>query len=288
MKIAVIGLGFVGEALLRSLHTKKQNKNINLFGYDKYKTDFHDDIKQYICDLNDCLNSDILFTALPTKYSNETKSYDNSPTFEICNYLSENNYKGTILIKSTMEPTTIDQLEKKYQFLQIIHNPEFLRARYAYEDNLEQKYGIILGMGTNTSNESYELVEKMYNQLWPERKIYKCNAVESEITKILSNSYYAIQIQFLTEIYLYTKTLEENHNVDYKNIRNLLNSTGLSDVDVSQIPGPDGKVSYGGLCHPKDTNALLQSMKKNNISCDVLEACINERNKMREDNDNII
>ena len=31
----------------------------------------------------------------------------------------------------------------------------------------------------------------------------------------------------------------------------------------TNIPGPDGQISYGGLCFPKDTNALLKYMIKN-------------------------
>jgi len=40
-------------------------------------------------------------------------------------------------------------------------------------------------------------------------------------------------------------------------------------------------LSYGGLCFPKDTNALLSDMIKQNSIHSVLEAVINERNNMR-------
>jgi UDPglucose 6-dehydrogenase len=49
----------------------------------------------------------------------------------------------------------------------------------------------------------------------------------------------------------------------------------------TDVPGSDGELSYGGYCFPKDTNALLQYMKRNNVPSDVLDATINERNKMR-------
>ena len=55
------------------------------------------------------------------------------------------------------------------------------------------------------------------------------------------------------------------------------------------IPGPDGTISYGGLCFPKDTNALMYFMEKFDVPHNVLEATINERNIMRkENNQNII
>ena len=54
----------------------------------------------------------------------------------------------------------------------------------------------------------------------------------------------------------------------------------------TDVPGPDGKMSYGGLCFPKDTNALNEFMKQNNIPNSVLNATICERNSMREEKEN--
>jgi hypothetical protein len=66
----------------------------------------------------------------------------------------------------------------------------------------------------------------------------------------------------------------------------MLNNNWINPMHTV-IPGPDGKISYGGLCFPKDTNALNEYMKKLGTPHNVLEACINERNSMRQDHDNI-
>ena len=55
----------------------------------------------------------------------------------------------------------------------------------------------------------------------------------------------------------------------------------------TNVPGPDGKLSYGGFCFPKDTNALLNHMKRMNTPHNVLQATIDERNVMRDDNVNV-
>ena len=55
----------------------------------------------------------------------------------------------------------------------------------------------------------------------------------------------------------------------------------------TNVPGVDGKLSYGGYCFPKDTNALLNHMKREGTHCKVLEATIIERNIMRDDHVNI-
>ena len=56
----------------------------------------------------------------------------------------------------------------------------------------------------------------------------------------------------------------------------------------TNIPGPDGQISYGGLCFPKDTQALLSYMNTKKSPNKVLNAVISERNEMRNDNDNIM
>ena len=50
----------------------------------------------------------------------------------------------------------------------------------------------------------------------------------------------------------------------------------------TNVPGPDGQLSYGGACFPKDTQALYHSMLENGSICEVLGATISERNKMRK------
>ena len=51
----------------------------------------------------------------------------------------------------------------------------------------------------------------------------------------------------------------------------------------TQVPGSDGKLSYGGACFPKDTQALLHHMKKVGSEHAVLEACIKERDQLRNE-----
>ena len=55
----------------------------------------------------------------------------------------ENKFKGIFVCKSTVEPGTSNDLAKKYG-IKIIHNPEFLSAKTAFEDFHNQKH-IVLG-----------------------------------------------------------------------------------------------------------------------------------------------
>ena len=122
--VGIIGLGFVGGAMYKSFLIKSKNK---IICYDKFKNGG-------IGKFEDCLNCDILFFALPTKYNEDLGQYDKRPILENCKLLTENNYKGVIVIKSTVEPETTNNLSLDFPNLQFIHNPEFLTARTAFED----------------------------------------------------------------------------------------------------------------------------------------------------------
>ena len=66
-----------------------------------------------------------MFLCLPTVYDNETKQYDKSCIIETLELLQENNYKGLIVNKSTVEPETDKDLVNRFRELKIIHNPIF-------------------------------------------------------------------------------------------------------------------------------------------------------------------
>ncbi len=49
--------------------------------------------------------------------------------------LNNDKYEGLVVVKSTVEPETVNKLSRKYLNLKICHNPvNFLTARTAYED----------------------------------------------------------------------------------------------------------------------------------------------------------
>ncbi len=274
--ISIIGIGFVGKAIMDSFIIKGYENYKNLFIYDKYKNGG-------IGNLNDCLNTDIIFLALPTPYSSEKKEYDKSAILDICEFLNTNNYNGAIIIKSTVEPETTENLSKKFQKLNLIHNPEFLSARTAFEDFHNQRH-IVLGKSSNCNNTIYNNVIIFYKNNYANAEISECTATESESMKIFCNSFYAVKIQFFTELYL----LCQKNNCDFNNIKNLMLKNNWINPMHTQVPGNDGSISYGGLCFPKDTQALNNYMIKKDSHNSVLNSTIEERNILRNDNPNII
>lgn len=279
--VSVVGLGFVGNSayvsFAQKINDKKLEGKYSVMGYDKYKNNG-------IGTLEECLASSIIFTALPTIYNDITHGYDNSPTHEVIQELYEKGYTKTIVIKSTVEPCFTDFLAEKYPTISFIHNPEFLSARTAFEDFHNQKH-IVLGKSKNCKDSSYDEVVLFYKTLYESADISMCNSIESESVKLYCNTFYAVKIQYFNELYF----LSEKIGADFNTVTNIMLKNGWINPMHTQVPGHDGRFSYGGLCFPKDTMALNQFMKNHNSPSKVLSACIEERNEMRpNDFDNVV
>lgn len=263
--IGIVGHGFVGEAIEYSFNLL----NIPTIVYDKFK-------KINNVELVDILNTAMVFLCLPTLYNEALLEYDKTSIYETCQYLDDSNYKGLVIIKSTIEPGISQKLSDNYTNLKIIHNPEFLSAKTNKNDYHNQNH-IIIGKTNSINDDDLNYVICFFNQFYPKAKVSVCSSTESELSKLFCNCFYASKIQIFTEFYLLCKKI----NIDYNSVIEIMLNNNWINPMHTQVPGHDGQISYGGVCFPKDTNALFQFMKKMNVHSSVLEHVIAERNLMR-------
>ena len=264
MLVGICGLGFVGQAI----HTfMKQATSIhNTVVYDKYKQ---------LNSLDALLDADILYICIPTPYDESLQSYNMDEIDNTLFLLSQQEYPGIILIKSTVLPNYCININNHYPTLRIVHNPEFLSARTAAEDFAQQKH-IILGY-TAQSEGCVETVTAFYKTLFPYALLSINTAQESALAKLACNSFYATKVQFFTEVYLLCEQLQ----VDFNTVRGLMLNNNWINPMHTQVPGPDGQISFGGACLPKDINVLSQYMIVNRTPSSVVKAVIEERCRMR-------
>ncbi len=265
MKCGLIGEGFVGSALRKSMELK----GVEVFSYDKYKK---------IGSFELALNNGVIFMCLPTPFIVET-GYDLSPIEENLSKLSKANYEGVVVIKSTTNIGTCKTLSEKYN-LKICHNPEFLTERTAFEDFHNQKH-IVIGYDKSKKDlsELYSMYSDNYNA-----KINTCSTMESESMKLFCNNFYAQKIMIFNEYYSLCKKL----NIDYNNVKSLMLENNWINEMHTVVPGPDGKMAYGGNCFPKDTMALLKQMIDEGSIHMMLKSCVEERDSIRNDKPNVI
>ncbi len=264
MKVGIIGVGVVGSAVVKSF----TELGINIVAYDKFKN---------IGKIEDILDTSIVFLCLPTLYCQIKNSYDKDAIHEICNFLQINNYTGHVVIKSTIEPSTTQKLADTYN-LCLYHNPEFLTARTAYDDFHNQDH-IVIGRSSRVSDQQNDELVNFFKKYYPSAKISVCTSTESESVKIFCNCFYAVKIQFFNELYLLCQKLGTN----YDTILEMMLKNNWINPMHTQVPGTDGNLSYGGMCFPKDTNALLSFMQATNSPHSILQATVTERNLMRQD-----
>jgi len=271
MKIGICGLGIVGNAILDSLLYKEFELSVNLFVYDKYKGCYQ---------FSELFQTDILFLALPTPFNQTTNTYETIEIETTLRELQNHQYNGMILIKSTLLPKTTNRYATQYN-LNLIHNPEFLSTKTAADDFLNQHH-IVLGPASNCSPQGLNNVIEFYKKYF-EADISICTSDESESMKLFLNNFYAVKVQFFTEIYLLCQKL----GMDYNFIKQLMIKNGWINQQHTTIPGPDNKISFGGGCFPKDMMALINLFKTEDVQHDVINAAMIERNTMRTDSHNI-
>ena len=273
MLIGICGLGFVGEAIYSFMHKFKQsalNENNliqDILLYDKYKQ---------INTLDTILRADILYICVPTPYDEQLQSYNMDEIDNTLFLLAEHKYTGILLLKSTVLPNYCVNINKQYPDLHLVHNPEFLTARTAAEDFEQQKH-IILGY-TEQSQSRIQTVTEFYKTLFPGALLSINSANEAALAKLACNSFYATKVQFFTELYLLCDQL----GVEFNTVKHLMLQNKWIHPMHTLIPGPDGQVSFGGACLPKDISALNHYMAANGTPNGVLTAVIQERNCMRD------
>jgi nucleotide sugar dehydrogenase len=266
MSVGLIGKGFVGTALLESFTKRGETVVV----YDKYLE---------LGNIESVSQQEIVFFCLPTPFVSGF-GYDLSPIIENLKALRNVGFMGLAVIKSTVEPGTCTKLEKQFG-ITIVHNPEFLTERTAYEDFDSQTH-IVIGstqrQGSDYIRVHYSKLSELYKVLYPAAEISLCTAEESEAMKLMCNNFYAMKVQIFNEFNM----LCQRTGADYDRVKELMLKNNWINPMHTNVPGPDGKFSYGGHCFPKDTKALNHLMKTLGTPYKVLEACIDERDEMRE------
>jgi len=269
MKIGILGQGYVGSAMkvgFESLYP-------NLDTYDKYHIK-----KSTVSSLHELVeNSDVIFICLPTPMKKNGECDISIVDNEIkkINLLCENK-RRVIVIKSTVPPGTTHKMDNDYKNVSIVFNPEFLTELNFIEDFKSQNR-IILG----GSKEAVNIVEKIYNKIFPNVPIIKTESQTAEMVKYLTNIFLATKVAFANEMKIACDAI----GVDYKKVIEY----SLHDHRLGQshwdVPGPDGKLGFGGSCFPKDINALIHFFDRHGLDNKLLKSVWETNLKVRPERD---
>lgn len=266
--IGIIGFGMVGQAIHHGfslttdfrIYDKNPKLSVNTFG-------------EVVED------SDFLFICVPTPMKKKTGQADLSiiketlDNIEAYRALKKTKKNGIIIIKSTIPPGTTSILSWQYPSINIIHNPEFLTARSFRLDFINQSR-IILG----GNKKDCKKVEELYRMRFLHTPIYITDSTTAEMAKYTANTFFATKLSFFNEIY----EICEKLNIDYYDVIKMTLADGRIGNSHYDVPGHDGLKGYGGLCFPKDINALIFKAKELGIDPIILKSAWEKNLRVRK------
>lgn len=257
-KIAIIGYGFVGKAVD--------------FGFSKnvIKTIIDPKLRTSTKDITQ--DFDFIFIALPTPM-NPDGTQNTEILFDVLMELDSINKNFIKIIKSTVLPSTLKEIEIKFQ--NIVYNPEFLKERSAEEDFVNSE-GIVLG----GKKEILSKVKELYKKCSVVKKInfYETDLISASFVKYSINSFLALKVAFFNQLY---DLISPNNHEDWTNMIKIISHDSRIGNSHLQVPGLDGKRGFGGACFPKDTAALIRYSQELGVDFSILESAIKYNNKIR-------
>jgi len=258
MKIGILGLGVVGGAVKYGL----EKINHEVVYYDPaHESKFEDVLDTQIC-----------FLCVPTP-PNEDGFCDVSIVEDSIEKLSAAKYSGVVVIKSTVEPTTTRRLGEKHPHLDVCFVPEFLRERCATIDFVENHDVCIVGVDGPRAEENYQLIKESHGNL-PD-KFIKVTTLEAELSKYFSNCYNATLVVFANSFY----SLCEALGADYSVVKNAcINRSHINDTYLECNNSFRG---FGGVCLPKDTQAIAKLIEKLGLNVDFFRSIVDENEKYK-------
>lgn len=297
MKIAVIGIGYVGlvtsgcfaESGFNVVSMDINEEKINMLKDGQvpfYEPGLSEIVKRNYINgrlefTTDCKyaveNSTIIFIAVDTP-SNKEGNADISQVLSVANSIGEyiNDYK-IIVTKSTVPVGTGNKIKEilrevlskrgeNYNF-DVVSNPEFLREGSSVHDFMNPER-VIVGADNIDENDN---IKKIFKELYNKNNcsFVFTNIETSEIIKYACNSFLAVKVAFINEI------------------ANLSEAIGVNVKDVAKGMGLDSRIGgkylnagpgYGGNCLPKDTKALVHIGNEYGVDMSIIKTVIKSNN----------
>ena len=276
MKIAVIGLGFVGLSLTSVLASRGNNVigiDVDVEKCKKIRGGispfFEPDLEKMLRiglkkkltisdDFSLVKDSDMIFVAVGTPQKSNGAielSMIKKAVTSIGRILAKSKKKPIVLIKSTVTPGTMQNvilpiLEKRSgkkagKEFGLISNPEFLQESSAIRDT-KFPHVIVLG-GYQTK--FMKKTKSFFSKLHPNVPIIITNHQTAEMIKYANNSFLATKISFINQL------ANLCQNVPGANIDDIAKTIGFDPrIGKSFLNAGPG---YGGSCLPKDMKALI-------------------------------
>ena len=269
MKIGIVGQGYVGTAVKTVF---KKHYDVLTFDLNRLLSNTET--------LHELVNTtDIVFVCVPTPMNPDGScnlDIVNSVVRDINETVNAGQDGKIVAIKSTVPPGTTDKLNKECKNITVIFNPEFLTEANFIEDFRNQSRIIIGGVRPATTK-----LRQVYSLAFPDATIVKTGSKTAEMVKYMTNTFLATKVSFANEMYNICSRL----GIDYDKVVEYSTYDERLGKSHWAVPGPDGKMGFGGSCFPKDINALIQLGLELDMTPEVLIAAWHTNLEVRPEED---
>lgn len=275
--IGIVGQGFVGNAIYEGMrpyfdvmtYDKKDGGCFNT--HDKRLTSYSENPLREVV-----LRSEgPIFLCLPTPM-NSDGSCNTEIVEQVVFDIDKLGLPRVLVIKSTVIPGTTDRINQTCNNVKVCFNPEFLTERSAVDDFKNQKFILVGG-----PNDATREVKCVYQRAFPNVPCYKTDAIVSEMVKYTENCYLATRVAFANEI----KQICDGMKIDYDKVIEYTTKDERIGHTHWAVPGPDGHLGFGGVCFPKDLNALIKQAKDLGIDPKVMTGVWEKNLEVRPEKD---
>lgn len=282
-RIGIIGNGVVGNALGKVFEEQIDGYDDNGDSVDTYAVYYYDkEQSKRTHGLNEIIDTcGFIFLCLPTPFNNELGGLDTTSLQEMIS-VHLKDYRKPIIIKSTVPVGFTTDIAVKTKKTNIFHCPEFLNSRTAVKDALDPHFIAIGAPAIHEDKHCRESIKALMEKLHDCPIVYRASEV-TELTKLVMNSFFVVKNAFFNEVYELCNIVDD---IPYEQVAQLLAFDPRVGSVHTQVPGPDGKLGYGGSCLPKDSKELFNYGFNNlAVTLSVLQKAITMNQYYRGDND---
>ena len=251
MNIGIIGLGFLGGSMERYFCGEGKP----LFLYDKKGIGSPEEVNK----------ADMVFICVNTPYDQHKKDINLSYVESAVEALTG---EKIVVLRSTIPPGTTDRLQARHPQHTFLFNPEFLRAKFAFEDFTAPPRQVV-GYTLKSKDAARTLIGLLPKA--PQEFTTVVPAKSAELLKYASNTALAARVALANKLFEFSEAL----GINYDEIKGLLaadSRIGGWGFDILY----EGFRGYSGTCFPKDVRTLIALGKKVNVNMNWLEALDDE------------